>query len=133
MVLVVVVAACAIRTEYVPRSTGRAAIGLENGELGVYKNGSFRKLTASDAPLLGCSPGAAAVAVSAATYHASYDKDMMISGSCYAVSSLFPILVPFGIVYGLRAAGEQSSWFALTVDAVNMHNDAPACVAGGAP
>jgi hypothetical protein len=127
MVLVTAATGCRIATEYVPTSSGKAALGMHRGELGVYKNGVFMKLSKDVTAMLACSAPAATAASSAVDHHASYTRNTMISSVFYALAGLAPPLGVVGAVFGVQATHHWYRFSALTVDAVNIHNDTAAC------
>lgn len=124
-------AACGTSTEYVPRRPGMAAIGMKRGEIAVYKDGALTPVGDKVTLAFACSAPAAQVAGSAIAHHASYKRNTTISSVFYALGGLMPPLGIVGVVFGMQAAHQWYVFSALTVDAVNMHNDAAACSGPG--
>ena len=137
---------CRISTEYVPQTPGRAALGIEGNEIGVYKNGAFTKLSGDLPRTFGCSAQAVGTAAAAAERGRSYRINTWIAGGGFDLVLLSPLVgvvavsvVGAGIgagvygVFGVRAENAQRASFALAVDAINLHNDAAACLSPAGP
>lgn len=138
-------AGCRIATEYVPQTPGRAALGMENDAIGVYKNGTFTKLPGDMQGTFGCSTQAAGTASAAAERHRSYRINGWISMAGFDLAVLSPLLDVVAIslagiglgagvfaAFLVRAENARGASVALAVDAINLHNDTPACL-GSAP
>lgn len=117
---------CSIQTEYTPRP-GRVALGMKNGEPGVYKDGALVTVSTGVAMMMNCSQPAVADAGEAASHQESYKSNMTIVGFIYALSAFAPPVVGFGIYFSVRASQHQQQAFLHTVDAINRYNDEPAC------
>lgn len=124
---------CRVATEYVPHTPRRATIGVERGAVGVYKNGAFAKLGDPIPEAFGCSAPAASAATAAAAHEASFRYDSAIAGVGWGLMWLLPPLLGIGVGFGALADREREASFAFAVDAVNLHNDAAACIGSAAP
>jgi hypothetical protein len=124
---------CRVTTEYVPRTPGKATIGVDRGAVGVYKNGVFAKLGAPVSKMIGCSAPAVTAATEAAAQEAKARFHAAISGIGSGLWLLFPPLLGVGLGFGALSAREREASFAFTVDAVNMHNDTTACIGSSTP
>jgi len=150
-VVAAVTGGCTIGTEYVPRTPGRATVGMRGAEIGVYKNGAFMKMGDASA-VFGCSAQATVTASASAERARSFRINSWIaagSGELAVLSTLTRVAAIWGPaigvgaviygVFGVRANNAQRASFALAVDAINLHNDTPVClgaappVAGGQP
>jgi hypothetical protein len=123
---------CSIETRYTPRTPGRAALGIQKGEPALYKDGVLSPLSTATPAIVQCSPPAAASAAKAADHHASYRSNLALASVMYALGVLMPPVGLFGAYFGSRAAVEQQEARASLVDAINQHNDEPACGAAAA-
>jgi hypothetical protein len=120
---------CRIATSYTPRTAHVAALGIRNGEPGIYKGGVLTPLASGAAATLVCSPTAMAMASSAADHHASYRSNLTLGSVFYALGAFFPPMMSIGIYFAARAGAEQQEARVDLIDAINRHNDDPACAA----
>ena len=142
----VAVAGCGVNTEYVPRTPGVAALGMERGVLGVYKNGAFTRLGDGVPAVLRCSAPAAAAADTAEHQHRRFQVYNWVGlGGFLLVATPFVVvggtavlvgegagLVVLG-AFGVPATNAQRASDAFTIDAINLHNDTAACLGATAP
>src|SRR6185295_14167193 len=63
---------CRVSTEYVPQTPGKATLGVESDQIGVYKNGAFTKLSDDFSRTFECSARASATASAATERGRSY-------------------------------------------------------------
>jgi hypothetical protein len=137
---------CGLNTEYVPRTPGVAALGMERGVLGVYKNGAFTRLGDGVPALLSCSAPAAAAADTAEHQHRRFQVYNWVAFGGYLL-----IATPLAFVggtaafvgegaglvvlggFGVPATNAQHASDAFTIDAINLHNDTAACLGATAP
>jgi hypothetical protein len=120
---------CQISTHYTPRTPGIAALGMEKGEVGIYKGGILTGMSTAMPVILQCSPTATATASKAAEHHESYRSNTMIGAGFYAVGAFVAPMFAVGAIFIARGADEQQESRAILVDAINVHNDEAACVA----
>ncbi len=124
---------------------------MEGNEIGVYKNGTFTKLSGGIPPIFGCSAQAAGTASAAAERGRSYRINTWIALGGFDLILLSPFLGVVAVslataglgtgvygVFSVRATNARRASFALAVDAINLHNDTAACLgsippAAGAP
>ena len=126
-------AGCTVATEYVPRTPGRATIGIERGRIGVYKNSAFTRLTADAPRSLACSPQALADAARAGAHAEDFERNTTISNIGWSLLFILPPLAAFGAAFGAAAESDRRQSFALAVDAVNRNNDTMACLQPATP
>ena len=132
---------CRVSTEYVPQTPGRATLGMEGDEIGVYKNGTFTKLSGDMPRTFGCSAHAAGMASAAAERGRSYRINTWIALGGFDLILLSPFLGVVAVsvagaglgtgvygVFSVRATNARRASFALAVDAINLHNDTAACL-----
>jgi hypothetical protein len=124
---------CRIATTYVPRTPGKATIGIERGRIGVYKDGVFTKLADEVPRSLACSPPALAAATSAAAHARSSDRNAAIASVTSPLAVLLLPLVAISLTFSAISERHRRESFALAVDAVNRNNDTVACVPAAAP
>ena len=122
-----------IATEYVPRTPDKATIGVKNGAVGVYKNGSFAKLGSTASTMLACSAPALTAATAGAAHESEARFDAIVAGLGWGLLWVFPPLVALGAGFSALSEREREASFALAVDAVNLHNDNAACIGALAP
>jgi len=142
----VAVGGCGLNTEYVPRTPGVAALGMERGVLGVYKNGAFTRLGDGMPAVLSCSAPAAAAADTAEHQHRRFQVYnwvglggfvlvatplVLVGGTAALVGEGAGVVVLGG--FGVPATNAQLASDAFTIDAINLHNDTAACLGATAP
>jgi hypothetical protein len=123
---------CAVRTEYTPRTPGKAALGVERGELGVYKSQALVQPSTGLPALFTCSPVAQASSASASEHFGSYKSNVAVSAVMYGLGAFVPVLIGVGAYFGARANAERQEAQLHLIDAVNQHNDDPRCTASAA-
>jgi hypothetical protein len=136
---------CRVSTEYVPQAPGRATLGMDGDQIGVYKNGTFTKLSGDIPRTFECSAHAASTASAAAERGRSYRINNWIALGGFDLAVLSPLVgviavsvVGVGVgagvfgAFNVRATNARRASFALAVDAINLHNDTAACL-GSAP
>jgi hypothetical protein len=137
---------CRISTEYVPQTPGRATLGMEDDEIGVYKNGAFTTLSGDIPRTFECSAQATATASTAAERRRSYRINGWIALGGFDLILLSPLvgvvavsLAGVGLgtgvygVFSVHATNARRASFALAVDAINLHNDTAACLGSTPP
>jgi len=146
VVTTVVVGGCGVNTEYVPQTPGVAALGMERGAAGVYKNGAFTKLTDGVPAVLGCSAPAAAAAATAEHHRRRnnvynwigvggavlVDIPFLFGGGALSLVGAGVGVVILGVFTAPATNAERAS-VAFTVDAINLHNDTATCLGATAP
>jgi hypothetical protein len=123
---------CSARTEYTPRTPGKAALGVERGELGVYKSQALVQPSTGMPALFACSPAAQASSAAASEHFGSYKSNVAVSAVMYGVGAFVPVLIGVGAYFGARANAERQEAQLRLVDAVNQHNDDSRCTAEAA-
>ena len=120
------VTGCPHSTEYVPKSTGKARLIIKNDVLALSKNGAAPEEREEWKTLLACDP-------EAASYAATADDEISSGRALAAVGGglIILALIPGAIISSIGQKKIQEGHAAL-VDAVNVHNDSPACQSGAA-
>jgi hypothetical protein len=140
-VTTVAVGGCGLNTEYVPRTPGVAALGMERGTLGVYKNGAFTRLGDGIPAVLSCSAPAVAAADTAEHERRRFqvynwlgfggsllvDIPSAFVGGTVGLAGVGVALAILG-AFGVPATSARQASEAFTVDAINLHNDTAACL-----
>jgi len=124
---------CSVATEYVPQTPGVAAIGVQGNELGVYKNGTFTRMTDVAPVLLNCSTAAATTARRAEVYRDDAVRTRWIGLPFSSLGWILPPLYVIGVIFGAASDDAMGTSSALAVDAVNLHNDTAECFPPAAP
>lgn len=112
---------CGASTEYVPARNGHAYLVLEDGVLGFYRDGKTAPAFSGDpaANLLSCNEQATTRAIEAQGH-------MQSAQTALTVGAVFGLIGAF--VTSPIAASHQEGAMVSTIDALNLHNDLPACV-----
>lgn len=124
---------CSVSTEYVPTTRSHATLGQQSNELGVYKNGTFTRMTDAAPTLLACSSAAATTARHAETFRSDAVRTGWIAMPFFWGGMLLPPLLGVGFIFSASSDDARSTSAALTVDAVNLHNDTAECFPAAAP
>jgi hypothetical protein len=119
--------ACRTGTAYTPRTRGRAALAMVNGEPGIYKDGQLQRITAASMAV-SCSAPAGTAAAAAANHHADYKRNASLAGVMYALGVFAPPMYALGGYFGAKSAVAQQHSHASEIDAINLHNDDAGCL-----
>ncbi len=117
---------CRTGTAYTPRTSGRAALAMVNGEPGIYKDGRLLGLKVA-AMSLGCSQPASTRASAAADHHADYKRNANLSAASSMLGMFVLPLHGLAIYYAIRSEDDRQHAYAAEIDAINMHNDDAGC------
>ena len=124
-------AACLPKTSYVPKP-GKVALAMKDGKLAVIKNGIVAERDEFSAALA-CDSRAASTARVSERNFASAQRNENTSAVFSALSPLFPLAPLIGLPFAIRANNQNQRASAAMVDAMNIHNDAPACTNANGP